>query len=327
MADAKPLTTRPAVAVKPGLEPLPTMDELKQMFADARYPDLSKQLPRVLVLRGKAAEPYNRYDLLMLRFETNMRLKAVSPALTSLADAEEATDDPKKINYAKAVTLLIKRSKGLSYQPGPTKKEKPPAIDLVDPASRELALKAFYADEVALITPKVEKALDGPSLAGIADAVRSLQGFDVLESAAGGGDEASRMVNDLRVRGYTLMAKRVALLTTRVDEIYTRATALKQYVVRNPLNNGFGVGGVRGVGNQNLGQNGLDEVRVRKQGLTNQDYAELNAAKKSAEQVVPNAKGLANATGGKVKEVEDLIVAAEELRRKADKTLNTNYNE
>src|SRR3954470_4040745 len=50
--------TRPAaapVAGQPaGPEPLPTMDEMKQLFEQAKYADLLKQFNRVVNLRGKA---------------------------------------------------------------------------------------------------------------------------------------------------------------------------------------------------------------------------------------------------------------------------------
>ncbi|MDB5998412.1 MAG: hypothetical protein JWP52_111, partial [Rhizobacter sp.] len=54
------------------------------------------------------------------------------------------------------------------------------------------------------MTAPATVAVVGGGWAGIAAAVEALQGFDVLESAAGGGDEAGRMVNDLRVRGNAL---------------------------------------------------------------------------------------------------------------------------
>jgi hypothetical protein len=303
--------TRPAVAAKPGAEPLPSMDEFKSMFDEGKFPDLLKQLPRALVLRGKAAEPYNRYDLLMLRFETHLRMKAQAPAVATLNEAQNVTDDPKKVNYCKAVAILLKRSKNFAYQPSPTKKEKPPAIDVVDPDTRRKALQALLADELAAVMPRVEKALDGQSLAGIAVAIEALAGFDVLESAAGGGDEASRLIGDLRSRGNALMAKTVLRLTTRVDQIAKDAGTLQQYTVRLP----DGAGGF------------TDVVRHRKRGLANGEYQELGEVMKTCDQVIPNARGLARATGGKVQEVEDLIAAAEDLRRKADKTRQTNYND
>lgn len=300
--------TRP-VSGKPGPEPLLMMDELKKLFEQGKYPELLKQLPRVLVLKGKAADPYNRYELLMLKFETHMHLKAMQPALFTLAEAQDVTDDVKKVAYCKSVVLLIKRSKNFAYQPGALKKEKPPTIDIVERTSRQKALQAFLADEMAVIGPKVEKAMDGRSIAGIAEAVTALQGFDQLELAADGGEESKKMVSELRSRGLQLMAKTVLRLSTRTDEIAKNANELVRMRVTVPTINGL-----------------TEQIRYRKRGIEESDRRELIDTVKTADQIAPNARGLVQATGGKVKDVEDLITAVEELRRKADKALNTDYN-
>jgi hypothetical protein len=303
--------TRP-VAVKPGgPEPLPTMDELKEMLEQAKYQDLLRQLPRVTMLRGKAAEPYNKYDLWMLKFETHMRLKQQQAAISDLNEAQKMTDDPKRINYCKSVALLIKQSKNFMYQPSPQKKEKPSPIEIIDPEKRKLALKAMLDDEMAVIVPKVEKALDGTSLSNIADALKTLQGVDVLESGADAGDDASKMVADLRARGNAIFAKTVIRLTARTDEISRTANELYRQEVTVP-----GVGGTF-----------TTEYRMKKRGLDAAAWRELNDIMKTTDQLIPNIKGLAEATGGKMKDVEDLINAADDLRHKADKTLKANYNE
>jgi hypothetical protein len=299
------------VAVKPGTEPLPTMPELQEMLAQARYQDLLRQLPRVMILRGKAAEPYNKYALWMLKFETHMRLKQQSAAITDLNEAQNTTDDPKKINYCKGVVILLKASKNFQYQPSPQKKEKPPTIDVIDPEKRKLALKALLDDELAVVGPKVEKALDGTSLAGIADAVKSLQGFDVLESAADAGDESSKMVSDLRARGYAILAKAVMRLSTRTDEISKNANEMVRYQVTIPSPNGI--------------PTTVD--RMRKKGLSNDEWRDLNEILKTTKGLAPNIRGLAEATGGKLKDVEDLMAAVEDVHRKADKAIKANYNE
>ena len=301
---------KPSLPAKPGPEPLPTQDDLKALFDQAKYPDLLRQLPRVLVLRGKAAGPYNRYDLLMLRFETHLRMKAQAPAVATLGEAQNATDDPKKVNYCKAVVVLLKRSRNFAYQPSPQKKERPPTIDVVDPESRQKALSALLADEMAEVTPSIMKALDGTSIPAIAKAIESLDGFSVLEGAAGGGDDAARLIADLRSRGNAVMAKEVVRMTAYVDDVSRSANTLQQYVVQLP---------------GNLGTGPQDVLRTRRRGLIGQEYRDLGDVVKTCDQILPNVRGLAKATGGNLKEVEDLIAATEDLRRKADKTRTANY--
>lgn len=310
-----PAAAKPAIgapAAKPDADALPSMADLQLLFEQEKHTDLLRQLQKVIVLRGKAAEPYNKWELYMLKFETHMRLKAPAPALATLRDAQEITDDEAKLAWCKSVDLLIRRSKNFQYQPSPGKKEKPPAIDITDAESRKVALKALLADELAVVKPKVEKAMDSRSMVAIADAVLALQGFDVLEMAAGGGNEESQqMITDLRSRGVALMAKTVQQMQAQQTQIDKSANELIRYVVNIP---GFGGGFTQ-------------QVRYRKRGLEKRDYDDLKQIIKTAEQIIPNVKGLTRATGGEVREVEDLVTAAEDLYKKTERTLNANYND
>ncbi|QOV89422.1 hypothetical protein [Humisphaera borealis] len=308
-------TTKPALPATKPVKPedvLPTTADLHLLFEQEKYTDLLRHFPRLLSLRGKAAEPYNKWELYMLKFETHMRMKASAPALATLRDASEITDDATKLAWCKSVDLLIKRSKTFLYQPSPMKKEKPPAIDIIDAESRKVALKALLADELAVVKPKVEKAMDGRSIVSIAEAVQALQGFDVLELAAGGGNEESKaMIAELRTRGIALMAKTVIQMQANQTQIDKNATELIRYVVSIPnFNGGFS-----------------QQVRYRKRGLEQRDINDLKQMIKTTEQIIPNAKGLAKATGGQVREVEDLITAAEDLLRKTERTLNADYSD
>ncbi len=307
--------TRPVLPATKPVRPedvLPSTADLHLLFEQEKYTDLAKHLPRLLSLRGKAAEPYNKWELYMLKFEMHMKVKAAAPALATLRDASEITDDATKLAWCKSVDLLIRRSKNFAYQPQPMKKEKPPAIDIIDAENRKLALKALLTDELTVVKPKVDKALDSRSIVAIAEAVTALQGFDVLELAAGGGNEESKaMIAELRTRGIALMAKTVIAMQTNQTQIDKNANELIRYVVNIPNFNG-------GVSQQ---------VRYRKRGLETRDTNDLKDIIKTTEQIIPNARGLAKATGGQVREVEDLITAAEDLLRKAERTLNADYSD
>jgi hypothetical protein len=257
-------------------------------------------------LRGKAAEPYDKWTLYMLKFETHMRMKAQAPAISTLRDAQALTDDPKKLNWCKAIDLLIKRSKNFAYQPMPAKKDKPPAIDIVMPESRQTALQALLADELAVVTPKVNKALDGQTLEGIAMAIKALEGFDILESAAGSVEESEKMISELRSRGIALMGKALQRMQAAQDRINRSANEL----IRKEFNQQMADGSTQLV------------IKTMKRGLAYTDQKDLKEIIKTSEELIPNLKGLAKATGGQVREVEDLIFQADELRKKADRTLN-----
>src|SRR5690349_9288162 len=62
-------------AAAPG-DPLPTPEEIHQTFDQQQYPQVLQKLQRVLQLKGLAAKPYDRHDLLRLKGETHLRMKA-----------------------------------------------------------------------------------------------------------------------------------------------------------------------------------------------------------------------------------------------------------
>src|SRR5580765_6335680 len=76
-----------------GAEALPTAAEIHQLYDEAKYPQVLQKLQRVLILKGEAAKPYDRHDLLRLRGETQLHLKAQAPAAQSFTEAAAATDD------------------------------------------------------------------------------------------------------------------------------------------------------------------------------------------------------------------------------------------
>src|SRR5207302_4158877 len=104
-----------AVAAAPAApaEALATSDELRQLFKDKQYQPLLQKLQRVLLLKGDAAKPYDRCELLMLKGETHLQLKEQSLAATSYAEAVKAIDaqtDAKEAASAQATVLLVKRA-------------------------------------------------------------------------------------------------------------------------------------------------------------------------------------------------------------------------
>jgi hypothetical protein len=311
VASTRPAATRPAT--QPLVIPadrLATSEEIHQLYDEENYTECLKQLARVLPLRGKAAQGYDKYELTMLRADCHLRMKATSAAIAAFGQAAGLTDDPKKAAVAKTMPVLLRRSKNFEYTPTAGKKGEGSApIDVIEPKSRKKALQALLNDEMALVTPKVEKALDGKSLAAVAEALKSLQGLDVLEQAAGGEGEAQQLVQDLRDRGNALMKKVVERMDKRVTEIDQFANSMVQYQVNVPSVTGRLV----------------TETRQRKRGLDKQDRADLETIIATCGQVAPNAEGLARATGGKIDDAEALADAANSLKRRAEKVLKADY--
>ena len=96
--DTPPAPTKPATKVpgKPDTaapSDLPTTEQIQALFDAGNYNNCLKALSRVLPLKGKAAEPYDRLKLLQLKADVHFRLKQQAPAIATPTEAADATDD------------------------------------------------------------------------------------------------------------------------------------------------------------------------------------------------------------------------------------------
>ena len=281
-------------------EPLPTAEEVRKLVDAGNVPDAMRQLNRLLVLRGKAAEGYDRYELLTLKGDAHLRLRANEAAAVSFRQAAAETDDKVKEATARATEQLIRRSKGLAYTPKRAAKGQPAEpIDLVDPESRQRALAALFVDEMAPVLPKVQAAADaktvGPTLAAMAAA----REMEYLELAANGSaDQINGMVEGLKEQGKAMLEKVVERATKRVDRITQRANETEN--VRQIIPNSRG---------------GYRTVLVpKRRGVDRDDVTELKAIVDACDEVMAQARALAASTGGDEEEVEDLLDGAEDLK-------------
>ena len=92
--------------------PLPSGDELRQQFDSGDYTGVLRGIGRVLALNpAKLSEGgYDRFDLLMLRGESQLRLKQTSAALLTFHQAAKETKDPQQASVALATESLVRRS-------------------------------------------------------------------------------------------------------------------------------------------------------------------------------------------------------------------------
>src|SRR3954466_10275028 len=87
------------VVIGAASDALPTSSEIKEAFEAQQYPQVLQKLNRVLMLKGKAAQDYNRHDLLLIKAETHLRLKAMPAAAQAFQEAsKEAPDGPAAAN-------------------------------------------------------------------------------------------------------------------------------------------------------------------------------------------------------------------------------------
>ena len=314
-----PVAPAPAAAPAAG-EPLPTMEQLKAQLAEGKQQDVLKQVAKLLQLKGDAAKAYDRYDLLCLRGEAALRAKTNSMAMEAFAQASRATDDKEKQAVARATELLIRRSKPLGYVPrttgGPATRPagakidatvKPQAgqpqqpIPIIEEADRKRAFAAMFADEMAVVDPKVQAATKANNLPPVIDAIKSLGDLRAIDIAANGSAAQTKALGaDLGAHAHELIATTMAPMDKRVEECWNSAsrTTVTQYSDARPQAPGLW-------------------------GLTSIEQNDLKAIISTCEKVQPVASELATVT-----ERAELIAdaqKAQKLQARATEVLTFDY--
>lgn len=208
-AATKPATATPPVPPRAAVPPaklaapapipdgLPSQADVQAAFDAQDYAGVLQRLQRLLILKGKAAEPYDRHALLVLKAEAHLRLKASGPAAQAFAEAAKVAPDGPSAAADIAAELLVRRGGAvLTYQPklkDPNDKTKAqPPIDFVDPDGRRRATAALFADEWAVAEPRVKGTGPLRSLDGVMAMLPAVRNLRWLEMAATGKDDRSR---------------------------------------------------------------------------------------------------------------------------------------
>lgn len=304
-----PFTTRRAHGQ--GDNSLPTVDEIQALFDKGDYSETLKQLSRLLSLKGKAAEGMDRYTLLMLRGESHLRLKANSAATQALAEAAKAAPDDEAAAKARALAILVKRSKNLVFTPKVAAGGKAASggIDLTDPKRRPDAFNALYEGERAARKPVLTAADKAKTLPPIAKAMKAAAELRDLELAATGNDHESAAALDRLVQRATkLMAKGLDDAARRVEAIADRANQLIEVTERT--NNGT-------------------RRRTRRRGLDSDDTKELKNIVETCRKVFESSKELAEGFGQEddVERFADLQEQAEDVGQRAQDVRVDDYSD
>src|SRR3954453_24035260 len=98
-----------------GGPPIPTMQDLRDMYAAAQYRICAQQVARVLNLKTPAAQQYERGQLLSLRGDCLLNLGDRAGAIKAYTDAQKS-GNPDVWCHARAMELLVKSGK---YRPKP----------------------------------------------------------------------------------------------------------------------------------------------------------------------------------------------------------------
>jgi hypothetical protein len=318
-ASTRPATSQPS-DINVAANPLGAVDEAKAAYERADYAETLRILGRVLALKGRAAEGLDRYELLMLRADAQLHTKAQAPALQALEEAAKiakVAQDDKRLADARALAMLIRRSKQLQFTPKAAVASKLPkssattgaaaattttTLDIADPKQRPDALAALYAEEKITARPKVQAAEKARTLPPVATALKAVVPLRDLEIAATGAEgETKETVKQLVDRVHTLMAKSLDEMTKRVTRINEHANEL----VTIPLATG-----------------GYSSHR---RGIEGQDRNELKGIIDTCKQIVTSCRELGEEydTG---KPFEDLEDQAKDTAERANDALKEEYS-
>lgn len=281
-------------------DPLPTVEEIQKRLEAGDAPDALKKVNRLLLLRGKAAETYDKYELLTLKGDAHLRMKANDAAAASFRQAAAASDDVQHQAVARATELLIRRSKNFAYTPKKIARgETSEPIDVVAAEPRRKALAALFVDEVTPLLPKIEAAKAAPSVGPMIKAMAAAREVEFLERAANGSaHQMSGIVQALGEQGKAMLGKVLEKATKRVDRITTLSNEVDQVRQVIPTS----TGGYRSI------------MIPKRRGIKNDDVTELKGVIDALDEIIAQANALAQARGTGEEDVEDLTDAADDLK-------------
>jgi hypothetical protein len=271
------------------------------MFKDGDYQGVALKATRVLQIKGDAAKGYNRPKILMLKAESQLRLKQVSQALEALGAAAKEATDPKDAATATATELLVRKSPGLKYTIRPKGGGKPETLDILDEAQRKQAMEALYADEAALAAPKIKAAENAKTMPAIIEALKTVSHLGALEQVATGSDEkTAASAKELGTHAQSLMTDAVRSIANDVQKLNLSANSVTR---------------------QSDGNGGYIMV---KRGLSPQDTRALRADVDTGGKIADAAKELATVT--KVTSLAAVATDANKAVADAQRLLDTDFS-
>ena len=293
-------------------DPLPTSDQLHQLFKDKQYASLLQKLSRVLQLHGDAARTYDRIDLLLLKADTHLQLKEQSLAITAATAAVRAIDedrtDPRQAAIARSTEKLLKQTHGYTFTPRTAPRgQLPQPISLLDVDRRADCFAAMFNDAKFDIASKMRAAKSAKTLLPIIEAIKAVGELRTLELAAYGKDEQSAaQLDGLANQAKDMMAKAVKELKAQADKDHDRANEVL------PVRVDARVGASTA---QLYYKKGLEGDMMRE---LNKIIADCDAIADAAKQFADISKAAADGFG----EVQE---AAEKVSKSAKATLEDDY--
>jgi tetratricopeptide (TPR) repeat protein len=193
VAAAAPPTSRPAPAASPAAKPLaallpPTREESQKSYDDGQYGRAIAQIQQALNPKVQSTDAA-RFELLMLKGETLLRMSRYAAAREAFGDAAEiatASNSETRAATARATQRLVIEVKGpASEQRLANKEGKARDVGLLDLEKREQALESLRDESRAVATRRTAAAHVATTLPTVLDALQLLAISYDLEMATG----------------------------------------------------------------------------------------------------------------------------------------------
>jgi hypothetical protein len=213
---------KPADA-KEGPPPLPTMDELHQMYDSGDYRTAVQQIARVMRLRGAPAQPYDRDALQLLRGQTLLAMEDPRAAKRAFEEAQKSAQSDIAMR-AHGYLALISRSKKAIY----TKRTGDKAeINIADPKTQTDAFLAVLDDELPSFQSEATTAAKADNLNPSIALVPKLLDLAGVEYAATGKNERVQSIaKEVGEHARELIEKELTTQDQRITAIEKMANQL-----------------------------------------------------------------------------------------------------
>ena len=331
---AAPSAPAPKAPAAKASAALPAQEEILKTFESGDYPLVLQQLARVLPLRGNAAAGYDRYELLMLKGETHLRMKQFKTAGDAFGAAAKETKHDVHAAEARATQRLVKEAKGPEIKRKFPRKDEPlQSASLLEKEKRADAMRIVYQDLTAAAEPKIKEATRSRTLPPIEEALTlllELRDFELVSPEEDNESKHDEALDDLGDRAQKLIAKELDRMETDVTAIHESANEVVREQMRSSItSSGSGArvrssSGSYGTGGTVSEPDNSTVITIYR-GLSRQDQSDLKSVITTCQKILPTIDALSRIEAGDLEDGDKLAERAKGIRSGAKRVLNTNY--
>ncbi len=194
--------------------PMPTMDDLRQMYQAKQYRVCLQQIARVVRQANLQDSQWDKYALMLMRADCLLHLDDGAAARQMYEQAEQSPDEMQWAR-GRAMAYLVSRSPGFKYTPragGAT-------IDITQDANQASAMQALLADD--LQSPAgLRRAMDAQNIEPVVEFVPQVQNLYALELVATGKtDQVQPMVREVGQHARDLIQREINTIGQKMQNI------------------------------------------------------------------------------------------------------------